>query len=588
MKRLLLSIAAVVLFAVPLSAQTRLPLQAQGNNRFEVTWKVTASDTQTSPAIQLVGTGVNLQKISWSTEGTVSAGACALQTAAEDTFASPSTLISAQTVTSSGGPTALTSGSGNFSRFNCSTAIVGTGVVTLKWFGYIDRIANVNGTGVNGECVQWTGTSTVGATGSACGAGAGTIGGSTGSTDNRLLRADGTGGATVQSSAVSMDDSGNISGVGATFSSAVTSSVVNGATAVLWEQHDPTILGTVGTAAGNVGGYKLGFNYQPARWTNGTIGEPNYIDDVWRIGSNIGALSGNRADTAKASLGLTWESKFINDGGLVFQHEFHLEGVTTDGLTAYRPISFAVTHDASIIGGSFTADYLNFASKDGTQMVKFDWQSGNKIINVNQSIKLAFTNNNVPLFTQRNAATNAFLNLPYIDAGDVLVGAQPMYVTGARAGAAATYPGSFVTFQPTSANTNDTMVRLQGLSVTGNHKGISANTTASALFQQEFVNQGAGVSEIYVGVEGAGDPRIQFNDLTGRFVMGIDNSASHIFKISTGSALGTGDIVTIDSSGNMTIIGLKTTGAAGSKKVVCVDTATGTMYASSTGVDCSN
>lgn len=38
--------------------------------------------------------------------------------------------------------------------------------------------------------------------------------GSTGSTDNALLRADGTGGATLQASSVTVDDSGNMSGVG--------------------------------------------------------------------------------------------------------------------------------------------------------------------------------------------------------------------------------------------------------------------------------------------------------------------------------------------------------------------------------------
>lgn len=40
------------------------------------------------------------------------------------------------------------------------------------------------------------------------------IGGTTGSTDNALLRADGTGGATAQSSAVIIDDSGNATGLG--------------------------------------------------------------------------------------------------------------------------------------------------------------------------------------------------------------------------------------------------------------------------------------------------------------------------------------------------------------------------------------
>jgi hypothetical protein len=42
---------------------------------------------------------------------------------------------------------------------------------------------------------------------------AGGIGGSTGATDNRILRSDGTGGATLQNSPVTIDDSGNVTGV---------------------------------------------------------------------------------------------------------------------------------------------------------------------------------------------------------------------------------------------------------------------------------------------------------------------------------------------------------------------------------------
>lgn len=43
--------------------------------------------------------------------------------------------------------------------------------------------------------------------------GFGTIGGSSGSTDNRLIRADGTGGSTIQSSGITVDDSANMSGI---------------------------------------------------------------------------------------------------------------------------------------------------------------------------------------------------------------------------------------------------------------------------------------------------------------------------------------------------------------------------------------
>ena len=54
-----------------------------------------------------------------------------------------------------------------------------------------------------------SGLSFSGGTLSATGVG-GTIGGSTGASDNRLIRADGTGGSTIQSSAVQVDDSGNM------------------------------------------------------------------------------------------------------------------------------------------------------------------------------------------------------------------------------------------------------------------------------------------------------------------------------------------------------------------------------------------
>lgn len=51
-----------------------------------------------------------------------------------------------------------------------------------------------------------------GGTLSASGGGGGTLGGSTGGTDNRILRADGTGGSTVQASGITIDDSGNVTG----------------------------------------------------------------------------------------------------------------------------------------------------------------------------------------------------------------------------------------------------------------------------------------------------------------------------------------------------------------------------------------
>lgn len=44
----------------------------------------------------------------------------------------------------------------------------------------------------------------------------------------------------------------------------------------------------------------------------------------------------------------------------------------------------------------------------------------------------------------------------------------------------------------------------------------------------------------------------------------------------------------IDSAGLVSVVSLKTTGSAGTKKVVCVDTSTGALYASSTSTGCDN
>lgn len=98
-------------------------------------------NTQTRP-FNLIGTGVNLHKFTWNTQGTVSAGACALK-GGSDGVTFGTIIIAAQTVTSSGGPTAITSGVLNYVRFECTTPIVGTGNVTFAYSGYLDGSASV-------------------------------------------------------------------------------------------------------------------------------------------------------------------------------------------------------------------------------------------------------------------------------------------------------------------------------------------------------------------------------------------------------------------------------------------------------------
>ena len=78
----------------------------------------------------------------------------------------------------------------------CTYLIVKVGTTALNSANAIFRSAGKFGTQFSG--------------GGGGGTGGGGIGGSTGATDNAILRADGTGGSTVQSSGASIDDSGNI------------------------------------------------------------------------------------------------------------------------------------------------------------------------------------------------------------------------------------------------------------------------------------------------------------------------------------------------------------------------------------------
>lgn len=71
-----------------------------------------------------------------------------------------------------------------------------------------DKIPYFTGSGTAGLVTIGSGLSFSGGTLSA--SGSGTIGGSTGATDNAVLRADGTGGSTVQSSGIFISDSGNM------------------------------------------------------------------------------------------------------------------------------------------------------------------------------------------------------------------------------------------------------------------------------------------------------------------------------------------------------------------------------------------
>ncbi len=333
---------------------------------------------------------------------------------------------------------------------------------------------------------------------------------------------------------------------------------VNGASPVGWWKHDPTINGTIGTAAGNVGGYTFAGIYQPVQFPNGPGGEPNYIDDTWHIGVNLGTLAGGvgRADLTKPNLSLSFESKFYQSG--VFAQEFHLQGCTSDGATTFRPMGFFVAHDASDIGCQFTLDRFLVSSKAGVGQLQLSTTNASLDLGTTAApIKIRFVKNNAAAIQQQRASGASFVDLLYLDASDVATIAAPLNVVSSRKLAPEPTPNApteFAILQPTNAQTGDIVLSLAGPVVTGNLNGVRVRAQASALLQQEFNNQGAGDSRILVAVEGAGDPTIKFDiNGGGRWSIGPDNSDEDKLKFSTGFSVGSGDRLTITANGNVGI-----------------------------------
>jgi hypothetical protein len=203
------------------------------------------------------------------------------------------------------------------------------------------------------------------------------IGGSLGSTDNRVLRADGTGGVTAQGSAVTIDDSGNVAGV-----AALTASVTVTAPSI---QFGSAMGDSILSLAGNALTFGNVLNgTQRIYMSGGVLCLNSQIGLIWSD-NTTDALSGLNTRISRASSGVLQIGTSANNA----LGSLNLANLTASGTGAFGG---SLVSGLSGIGGT-----PGFSARSGTMELSFvDFVSGQGYLSIsNGTIRgfLGHTNN---------------------------------------------------------------------------------------------------------------------------------------------------------------------------------------------------
>lgn len=298
----------------------------------------------------------------------------------------------------------------------------------------------------------------------------------------------------------------------------------------------PINLATTGVEAG-APAYRLTYTY-------GAIsdgGTPStYYDHTMQLGFNM-ASGGGRVNSSHPSFGIQWESKFRQNSTDIFGWEWHVRAHDTSD-NERRPISIFGCHDAANAANAenaitFQANTYTFNTWTGAAIAAYStggwsFQSG-----------IAYQTNNLAVASQKNAAGNAFLPLPYFDATDKLLISGPAQITGASSvnNSNAVIAGSFTA----SANHN-----LLALSLSSSVAGavgattLSGATTGGDFFTLLQQSGASGNSSHCVNIlreisASGGDPytKWEVNGVTS-WSCGLNNSASDAWQLAQGGNLG--------------------------------------------------
>ena len=177
------------------------------------------------------------------------------------------------------------------------------------------------------------------------------------------------------------------------------------------------------------GGYGMKMTYTPGLWTQGPPSEPQYVDDTWAWGINVGLGGASKADPTKPYAALHWESKFYqgpNDPASPLT-EFFLHTIDTQGV-AHRPIAWTGRHDGSYGDVFLAGDVVSIANYQHRPRVAFKFGKGDVggQAELYNGVKFVAYKTAVPVMMQQGASGSGVFALPYIDSRNSIALPRPV------------------------------------------------------------------------------------------------------------------------------------------------------------------
>ncbi len=274
-------------------------------------------------------------------------------------------------------------------------------------------------------------------------------------------------------------------------------------------------------------------------------------NNVVSIGWNIGA-NGAPEDAGEAAFRLGFEEHYIQGGYTSF--EYHVECTDENGDIRRVYSVFAPKDGGAGSSVTYAADIHSFKDYAGNQRMKVDL-AGDAITFDGDALVLTYSQNNIAVFRQINAADDAFIALPYINADDRLHSdAKGAYFIGSTP-TGGDFANRFFVIQPASLPNNGQAMHIAMPAVTGQSAAIEAQGSASEY--QEILNLNVGTGHAQYRLQTlttGGDPRSVYEIAGAKtWSAGADNSANDRFAISEDVNLGSSDRFRIEPGGQVAI-----------------------------------